>query len=115
MPGVMLTSRLLKGWRSRTMTGEAGWRAAAVAAAAVGVIVGARMADRRHRLRVARHQLWRRTALEEARSRRERDDSKRRTRRVWWETSVPGEWRWVQVPESDEPATPRRPATTSAA
>jgi hypothetical protein len=98
-----------------TMTGEDGWRATAVAAAAVGVIVGARMADRRHRLRTARHQLWRRTALEEARSRLERADSKAKTRRVWQETSVPGEWRWVQVPESDEPTTPRRPATTSAA
>jgi hypothetical protein len=93
MPGVMLTSTLLKGWRSRTMTGDAGWRTTAVAAAAVGVIVGARMADRRHRLRVARHQFWRRAALDEARSRLERADSKRRTRRVWQETSVPGEWR----------------------
>jgi hypothetical protein len=98
-----------------TMTGEDGWRATAVAAAAVGVIVGARMADRRHRLRTARHQLWRRTALEEARSQLERADSKAKTRRVRQETSVPGEWRWVQVPESDEPATLRRPATTSAA
>jgi hypothetical protein len=47
------------------MTGEEGWRATAVAAAAVGVIVGARMADRRRRLRMARHQLWRRAALDE--------------------------------------------------
>lgn len=97
------------------MTGEDGWRAAAVAAAAVGVIVGARMADRRRRLRMARHQLWRRTAIEEARSRREREDAKRRTRRVWQETSVPGEWRWVQVPERDEPAASHAPARASVA
>jgi hypothetical protein len=90
MPGVMLASRLLNGRRLSTMTGEEGWTAAAVAAAAVGVIVGARMADRRRRLRMARHELWRRTALEEARSRLEREDAKRRSRRVWRVTSVPG-------------------------
>jgi len=97
------------------MTGEEGWRATAVAAAAVGVIVGARMADRRRRLRMAQHQLWRRAALEEARSRLERADSKRRTRRVWQETSVPGEWRWVQVPETDERAATTTTATASVA
>ena len=64
------------------MTGEAGWRAMAVAAAAVGVIVGARMADRRRRLRMASHQLARRAALEETRRRIEAAGLERRTRRA---------------------------------
>lgn len=96
------------------MTGEEGWRAAAVAAAAVAMIVGARLADRRRRLRVARHQLWQRAALEEARSRLERAGSKPRTRRVWQEI-VPGEWRWVHVSENDETATASPSGTRSVA
>jgi hypothetical protein len=94
------------------MTGEAGWRAGAATAAAVGVVVGARMADRRHRLRMARHQLWRRTALEEVRSRLERDGSKRRTRRVWQETSVPASGAGCRFPRArsrrPRPLPPRR-------
>jgi hypothetical protein len=39
--------------RARTMAGEAGWMTMAAAAAAVGVVVGACMADRRRRLRMA--------------------------------------------------------------
>jgi len=64
------------------MTSEAGWRAAAVAAAGVGVIVGARTADRRRRLRMARHQLARRAALEETRRRMEAAGLERRARRA---------------------------------
>jgi len=54
----------------------------AVAAAAVGVIVGARRADRRRRLRMASHQLARRAALEETRRRIEAAGLERRTRRA---------------------------------
>jgi hypothetical protein len=51
------------------MADEVDWRIAAAAATAVGVVVGARMADRRQRRRTARHLLWRRAALQQARSR----------------------------------------------
>jgi hypothetical protein len=47
-----------------------------------GVIVGARMADRRRRLRMAWHRLARRAALEEARRRMEAAGLERRTRRA---------------------------------
>jgi hypothetical protein len=51
------------------MADEVDWRIAAAAATAVGVVIGAGMADRRRRQRIARHRRWRRAALKQARSR----------------------------------------------